>query len=369
MGDNCCPDVPSTATILHRIASDNSSLEMSVDNGVTWFPDNADPRSQVMSVPPPVPGVTATVCDAADNIVQGLQEAQTLISNTASGQGTLQEITLEVVIAILGFLLLPPIGAALLLTLVIGLVRRFLQMGKENYDAMFTAERWDIVRCAFACALEDDGHLTAAGMSEAKRYIYLHIPGDNHPNQPAQNFVDIINFVGLAGLNLITVTYQPSGANCDDCNCDECGFDYNFRNLPYNWFFNDVKGTWEAGTNGGWKSTYKTKTDINYWIAALEYRFSEPCFEPYFHFEFTITASQYLDARASFDVLLMVDDELVWTENGFNVPTGGVGFHRDTVISSLSGSTPVYGIRFTLFNLNAFVGHVIHQVQLDQSPT
>lgn len=367
MTDNCCPEVPSVTVILHRLSSDGTTLEMSIDNGETWTPDNADPRSQIPVTPPPVPGISNTVCDAAANIVQGLQEAQTLISNTASGQGTLQEITLNVILAILSFLFLPPAGAALLVVLVAGLVRRFLDMGKENYDALFTEERWDIVRCAFACALQDDGKLSNEGMSEAKNYIYMHIPGDNTPNGAAQNIVDVINFVGLAGLNLCAYTFQSSGANCDDCECDECLFDLDFEVLPYYWLLYNARGSWRAGENNGWRTTYFQHTDQDYYIAVVEKVWTKPCFAPYCHFEFFITDSPNTNARASYQTREKIDGEYVWSDAGYNIGTGGVGSHSGTEIFSLGGYTPMYGVRFTLLNIGQPVGHFINRLQLKET--
>lgn len=368
MDDNCCPDVPSTVTILHRVASDNSSLEMSIDGGETWLPDNTDPRGQVMSTPAPVGSVAASKCEAAANIVQGLMEAQTVISDTLSAGGSLQTLALEVITAILALLLLPPLGAAVLLTIVFGLIRHFLAMGQAAYDALFTAENWDRVTCAFYCAMDDDGKLSASGMETAKRIIYKNVPGQNSPTGAAQNIVELINFVGLAGLNLFAYTYQADGANCDDCECPTCEIDYDFQVLPFYWVLDDVKGTWELGANKGWKSIYKVTTDQTYYVAKIEQTFVEPCFAGYLHLSFFITDHPDRNARVGFDRLLMVDNVLTWENNGFNISPGEPGAHSDTVVFSSQFSTPVYGFRLTVLNIAKPVGHYLSSVAIDNTP-
>lgn len=359
MSSDCCPE-NLTIIIQHQLAADQSSMEMSIDGGQTWLPDSTDPRAQIPETPAPVGSVVATKCDAAENIVQGLQEAQVIISNTASGEGSLQEIALEVITAILAFLLLPPAGAAILLTVVIGLVRHFLALGKANYDALFTSEHWDIVRCAFFCALDDNGKLSAAGMNGAKIYIYQHMPGDNHPNGAAQNHVDLINFVGLAGLNLIAYTYQSSGANCSACECDTCEHDLDFKTEPFYWLADDIKGSWVSGS--GWKSSYKTVDGGGtHYIAQYEMIFATPCTAESVHLEWTIADWLSGQAHAYFHKLTQVGNELVW-DGGYNI-SPGLGNHSEGFVFA-SAENPVYGIRFGVVNDIVKVDHFLERITI-----
>lgn len=360
MEDNCCPDVPSTVTTLHRLSTDGTTLEMSVDDGVTWVPDNADPRSQVQTTPAPVPGIASTKCDAAENMVQGLKEAQELISNTAAAGGTLQEITLNVILAILSFLFLPPAGAALLVVLVAGLVRKFLDMGQENYDALFTEDNWDRVRCALYCGMDDDGKLSGAGMAETKRYIYRHIAGNNTPNGAAQNIVDVINFVGLPGLNFIAYTGQATGANCNACECDDCQISYDFRTLPFSWLFQGVHGTWVPET--GWKSTYRTNDGTNtFYTAELEYIFGKPCTALGVDLEWLMADGSPGVQHAYFHTLRKVGEEMVW-DSGYNLQPG-TGSHHEAFPFANAGN-PAYGFRFGVVNIDAPASHYLQKVEI-----
>lgn len=368
MDDNCCPDVPSIVTILHQVSSDGSTLEMSVDNGETWVQDNTDPRTQVVSTPAPIGSVASNKCEAADNMVQGLMELQVQVSNSASGTGSLQEIALEVITTILALLLLPPVGAAALLVIVFGLIKHFLALGKANYDALFTLENWDRVRCALYCNLEEDGKITTAGFIEAKRQIFTTVPGDNNPNGAAANIVDLMNMINIQGLNLFAYTYQGSGADCSSCECVECELDYDFQLLPFYWLLSDVKGSWEVGANKGWKSTYHTHSDTDYYSAFVEITFYKPCFAGYFHFDFFITDDPNRNARGSFDKLVEVNGVKTWTQNGFNVSTGSPGAHSDTFVLSQGATERIFGVRFSILNVGKPVGHYINHLSIDNIP-
>jgi len=345
-GCDCFEEI--VTTIKHRVGSDGSSLELSIDGGQTWVNDPADPRSNIPVVPSSnTPGSKAK-CDAADNIVQGLMEAQQTISNTASGEGSLQAIALEIVIALLSLLLLPPLGAALLVPLIIGIVRHFLSMGKAAYDALFTLERWDIVRCAFYCGLDEDGHLSASGLQKAKHYIYMHIPGDNTPTGAAQNIVDVINFVGLAGLNLIAMTYQPSGADCADCECEECVGDLPFTSNPYHWLLNDAKGKWELGK--GWTNTIFDGISEYYTQITIP---MQGCLAMQWEVQFHHEQSPFDHKGIDFQYEDPVTGELIWTANGFNLGGGTV---EVVGTGSTSAVNKTWAARITLVSVNGSIG-------------
>lgn len=345
-GCDCFEEI--VTTILHRLSSDGSTFELSVDGGETWVPDPADPRSSIPDVPSPnTPGSKAK-CDAADNIVQGLKEAQTIISDTASGEGSLQALAIEIVTALLALLLLPPAGVVLLVPLIIGIVRHFLSMGKAAYDALFTEERWDIVRCAFYCAVNDDGHLSAEGMQRAKNYIYSHIPGDNTPTGAAQNIVDVINFVGLAGLNLIAMTYQASGADCSDCECENCVGDFQFQTLPYHWMLSAVSGTWQAGK--GWTNTKFDNISEYYTQITIP---MQGCYDMKWQVQFHHEQAPFDHKGIDFLYEDAVTGEKTWTANGFNLGGGEV---EVTGEGSTSATLRTWAARITLVSVNGSIG-------------
>lgn len=362
MDDNCCPDVPSVVTILHRLSPDGTTLEMSVDNGETWVQDNTDPRSQILSLPPPVPGVAATVCDAAENIVQGLKHAQQIISDQSAGGGTLFEIAIELVAALFGLFFLGPVAAGLLVVIAAAIIKSVLQIGKEAYDDLFTGNVWDIVRCAFACSLEDDGTITADGVTNAKHEIYKNIPGDNNVFGAAQNVVDLVNFVGLAGLKFLAATGNSSGADCSACECATCSLVLDFRELPYSWLANGVVGKWELGD--GWRSTYKTIVEgIEYFTAQYEYRFLKPCSPDHVYLTWTMGDPRQGSPRAYWHTLRKVDGELVWDE-GFNLQPG-IGEH---VEGFPFNGAEIYGFRFGVLNIGDGADHFIQRVAIDEPP-
>ena len=221
----CCV-VDITIHIIHRVNPDTGRLEVSNDDGTTWYPDPDDPVHMIPSLPPPVPaGVSATKCDAATN---GAQHIYDLIAGTKANLDNaisvfdlgvaIAGLALEIALVIFSggaaaWALTPQILA--LVGLIWGAARALFSMGAEAFDTYWDSDERDKILCALYCTIGDNGAFTDAQFEAfMTRWKVVGTPS------PALDMMTgTIRGIGAKGLSQYAAYGNAADSDCSSCNC------------------------------------------------------------------------------------------------------------------------------------------------------
>lgn len=219
---SCCDGSDLIISVMHRVSpDDNSTLQASIDGGLTWHTDPADPRNAVVIPSTNNEGLSVEIarCDKAENIVQFFQA---MVNAEASRTGTIIEIAFQILADLIALLLLPEGVGAAILVLIYPIANAVKQLGEEAYKAIFTETVWDAVRCAAYCTLPEHGNMTIQQWKEFAGRVSATVDGTAGPLSPAANLLYMIAATGYPGTLLATVTGTSNGADCSSCDCGTC---------------------------------------------------------------------------------------------------------------------------------------------------
>lgn len=203
----CCDDSPNVFKWVGNV------LYVSHDGGVTFEPSppSLDYRNTSTTWPKPGDiGISNTKCQAADGVVFTIKEK---INTTMTESMTAAEILGVIAAALLIFLSAGT--AALLEAQFAALGAAIVAAGVTAYQAAFTTDVWNKLRCLVYCNMTDDSTIDQAGVDA----IYAAIDG---------NFTGIVvpalkSYIGASGLvginNMLRSNTGDPDANCDDCEC------------------------------------------------------------------------------------------------------------------------------------------------------
>lgn len=219
--NNCCDEKPT----LHRFDPTTGRPQISTNGGDTWQPDPADLQNAIPLLPPPIAaGVSATKCDAATNASQHVNEIVTATGENLATATDVFSLAVAVAEAALG-LFLVIVSAGTLSPLVVGLATAIwaaatgvFNIGVDLYNAYWTTDKLDVIFCAIACNIGDDGQFTEAQYQAFRTKVKSTLPAS-----PALDIVlTTINAAGARGLSQMASYGNAAEADCESCNCDEC---------------------------------------------------------------------------------------------------------------------------------------------------
>lgn len=208
-GMSCCPQPTNS-----RFTADGV-YQTSFDNGATWQDDpDRDPRYTSPS-PPPIPGTDGDDkrCQAANNVVQQLKDAQAGYSGSMTGVTTV--LALAALLAGLAVLVFLTAGLG---TFLIGaffeLASFLLGTTSSAYDALFTSDVWSYCLCKFYCAAASDGTFTQENFSDISADFDTHFT-----DGVALTLVSTLIAWQLPGLNNAAKVPSTAGLDCSGCDC------------------------------------------------------------------------------------------------------------------------------------------------------
>jgi len=209
----CCPE---TAIPLTRYTIDGH-FQISTDGGTTWTDSpETDPRRPVVEYPPFLPPETEDdKCTYADSVVQllkvGVVEAMTGASTTTQ----LFEIIVGALAGIAAALS-PTVILSVVVAIIGGICTLILAFSVAAFQALFTSDVWDRLRCNIYTQVSSDGSFTQGGLDA----IIARINTDE-TGLTAQFMAGF--FATLTPVMLTNAARSGSGApsaNCDGC--EEC---------------------------------------------------------------------------------------------------------------------------------------------------
>ena len=215
--DNTCCD---QQAILHRTTNEGD-LQVSYDNGTTWVQDPNDPRLQIVAIPPPVPGVSATKCDAASNGLSHLKDMQAETSQQVASYATAGELALAIlglIFSIVASGLVPPL-LVVLVPVIIAMASTLIDHSQAEYDALFSLQVWDEMLCILHCNISDDGHFTQSQYESVVAQCLTDISGGTAEFSAARSLKRMIRVMGAQGLNNICSYGNSANSDCSSCNC------------------------------------------------------------------------------------------------------------------------------------------------------
>lgn len=216
----CCDDI----AMIYRVNPSSGNVEQSTNNGSTWTPAAGGFQSVIVEpIPPVTSGVAVNKCDAATNLYDQVLLWIDQVSGNFDTATTLISFAEGVLIAIVAALVLilsagalTPIQALVLPTIGAALTAAW-SAGKAAFDAYWTTERKDAIRCAAVCNIGENGSFTDAQFSA----FWNQCNGDLTPSPAKMLFMGFLSSVGRQGLNAMAATGNNSGADCSDCNCTD----------------------------------------------------------------------------------------------------------------------------------------------------
>jgi len=209
-GDVSCPGIMIIKNLRYNI--DLDLVQQTFDGGSSWVDSpGMDPRHSVIFQFPPL-DVEDPTCQAAANMVRFLNN---VIDETLSHIAVATGITDMVLILMPLFVELGPF--AILIDLVAALASTLLGAGAGAISAAFTNDVYDTLTCIFFCAIESDGTVTAADVTEIQSQVDDQIGG-----LVSVVIGAMLLLTGEVGLtNEGTLGDAP--ADCDECECSWCG--------------------------------------------------------------------------------------------------------------------------------------------------
>jgi len=192
-----------------RINPETDVVEVSPDNGDTWYPaPDADTRG--ITTFPPRTGANPR-CDAALNLsanYKSLVDNMVIAWNLGATVGGLVSLVFSKI----------PIPGALLISIAEGIVSGFLAAGAASMALSFTNDVIERLRCYFFCQMDDEGRLTAEGLQAVEDDIFA------SEDATVYNFMRVMfayNGVGYVN-DYATIGDLVSDGDCDECECNEC---------------------------------------------------------------------------------------------------------------------------------------------------
>lgn len=210
---NCCPEP------LTRI-TDDGSLEVSYDGGMTWTPATTeDPRNTAPQLPP-LTGDDGNEkrCSAANNVLGQFKDG----ISTFSGYFDTTTTVVGFATAVAGFIvaiIFAPFAVPIVVGAIIAFITAFWSAGKTAYDAAFDDSVYGDLLCILYCHVQNDGTFTADDFSAIRADISSHFG-----SIARDAFLALLHGVSLAGLNNLAKIPTGSSASCDSCGC-ECATD------------------------------------------------------------------------------------------------------------------------------------------------
>lgn len=205
--NGCCGD---TEVIIYRY--NGTVLEQSSDGGVTWTPAPlADYRITSTEWPNPNDvGLDNSKCQGADGVIVTLRDK---ITQTVTEDMGATAILGVIAAALLIFL---SEGTTLAISAqVTALVAAILGAGVSAWQAAFTTDVWDHLRCLIFCIMEDDLSIDQAGVDELYASLDTEFTGIVIPT--LKGYINAAGPVGLT--NMMRSGSGDPDSNCDDCDC------------------------------------------------------------------------------------------------------------------------------------------------------
>ncbi|HSS97576.1 MAG TPA: hypothetical protein VLK33_11125 [Terriglobales bacterium] len=206
----CCYD-----TVLRRITPDGQ-IEISI-NGGDWIPDPADPRGSAPTYPPPVMDEHHTKCDAATNVNQHFNDIISETSSQLGGTGALIEVAAAIA-AVIFAIFLAPETIPEMIPVVLPLISAIVFLGQSAFDAYFSSDVHDQILCAIYCTISDAGTFTDSSYAALISKLSADLP----PSPAKDYFVQIVQRVGLPGMNDYAAIGESADADCASCTCGDC---------------------------------------------------------------------------------------------------------------------------------------------------
>jgi len=207
----CCPEPP---PIQYRWSG--LTLEVSTDGGVTFNTSTAyDYRQNSARWPKPSEvGLTSTKCQGADSVVAFFRDQinQQIVEDMTAAS------ILGVIAAALAILLSE--GTAIAIAAQVqGVVAAILATGVTAFQAAFTTEVYDKLRCLIYCNMDSDESITQAGIDAVYAALDTELTGIVVPTLKGY-----IAAAGLVGINnMIAGNGGDPDADCSECECvDSC---------------------------------------------------------------------------------------------------------------------------------------------------
>lgn len=211
----CCGDT----VILHRV-TDDGSMEISTDDGLTWIPDPADPRLNGTALPNSIPGAGSDKkCNAATNAIDNFKDAQAAFGHALTSTTTVIGLALAIAAELLVLLFSAGTLAEVIVPLVITTATTLFGVLEADYNAEFTEEVWSTLLCDIFCTIGDDGQFTESQLIDLQALV-----DTDFSDNVALTFQSILRGWGTLGLNNACISGTAATADCADCECAiECG--------------------------------------------------------------------------------------------------------------------------------------------------
>jgi hypothetical protein len=203
----CCDE-----TKTYQINDAGQILEST--DGTNYTPSSDDPRDNIPELPPITMDETHTKCDAAVNIVTHMQDNMDKYANQLEMGQTLTELVAVIMFIIFTILEVTLVGA-LLTPLLILIAAALIGLDRETFQAYFTTEVWDQVRCVVYCSIGDDGRF-----NDSRFALLISKLRSNLSDGAGKGIlIDTFRLAGRAQTNNYASTGASSGADCSDCDC------------------------------------------------------------------------------------------------------------------------------------------------------
>lgn len=257
--------------IIRRINPETGQVEISEDDGATWTTDPQSPYVQAtIAIPLTGPDGDVKRCEAANNVVEHLQDIQAEFSLKIGLINNVADMIVAIIVIALGILFLPFVGAALLavitplFTKLFEVARYLSNTTQGQYDALFTNEVWTLTRCILYCHVSDNGSFSQSAWSSVQSDMKAQM--GSGIQEAGANLAAIVDVWGLVGLNNAARIGSGAEGNCDDCDCDDVWcYNFDFASDDGDWLLDttlgDNNGTYQAGT--GWAFSDYVNVDQN----------------------------------------------------------------------------------------------------------
>jgi len=204
---SCCPD-PLGIPVLHRV-TDDGTIQISVDGGVTWVNDATDPRLTQPQLPP-ITGSGDLSCQAASNIVAAFKPIQTALAVLLTGSVALLALATAIA-GVLAAVIFDPGDAYRLIPVVIRFAVEMVTETESAFNDAFTDAVWHQLLCAVQSAIGSDGIFSDSEVGTLNDLL----DASGMDAVPLNALHLIITGVGTIGLN--NMASQP--AALEDCSC------------------------------------------------------------------------------------------------------------------------------------------------------
>lgn len=216
--------------------TENGSLEVSYDDGLTWNPaPELDPRvTSIVAPPKSYPSGTDVPCATASNIVTSIQTAlDAALNDISAGAGIV-----TIIAGIMAFAATLLSGGTLA-PLATGLASSLVNFGVSAIDAAFTAQVWIDFRCLVLANLPSSGVYDQSAVDG----LYADV-GTEFSGVAAVILQSYVAMYGPVGLTNAGRVGAGDGDECSACDNEWC----------YVWDFTVSDGGWSQAT--GYQSNY-----------------------------------------------------------------------------------------------------------------